>query len=335
MSKRRKLQSSVNPDMAALPEEWPFGSTMMPQRTNGGRDRQTIYATFYLRILQEIACARFEWKGMPKEIDTRYVELMLFRQALVGFMWDDQYDRYFCLRASSAGRWNMYDNPVALTLTGNGMVTKVNVPTFPTPETLGCVPIWANTLRTPDWDIVTLAATKLADLERTIEISLQTIRQPYFIAAEDTERLTVMNMFRQLQEGELAVFGTRSLMEKLEDTIKTFPLGIAQDYHLPGELIRDKQMIWAETMTFLGVNNIPQEKAAHVLEDEVNANNAQIQAVRTSALRARQYAAEQINDRFGLNVSVDWSNQIDYGDVGALSKEEDQTGDIKTERDSV
>lgn len=305
-------------------------------RQNIKRDRKTIYCDFYIRILTEIACSRFEWQGMPEEIDLRFLELTLFRSALCGFFFDNDYDRYFALRASSAGRWNMYDNPVALTMTGNGMITRNNMPTFPTTRKVhgipvtnddgskvidpGCVPIWGNTLRCPDWDIVYLSATKLAEVEITVENTLQTLRQPYLIAAEDSERLTVANVFRQMQEGQLAVFGSPDLMRTIEEKIKVFPLGVNQDYRTPGELIRDKQLLWSEAMMFLGVNNTTVEKNAHVLEDEINANNAQIQAVRTSALNARKLAAKEINRRFGLAVSVDWSTQIDYGDVEEVSQ---------------
>lgn len=305
-------------------------------RQNQKRDRKTVYCDFYIRILTEIACSRFKWENLPEEIDKRFLELTLFRQALVGFFFDDAYDRYFALKASGAGRWNFYDNPVALTMTGNGMITRNNMPTFPTKrkrlgiEVTGpdgkpiidqnCVPIWGNTLRVPDWDIVYLAATKLAEVEITVENTLQTLRQPYMIAAEDTERLTVMNVFRQMQEGQLAVFGAPGFMNNIEEKIKVFPLGVNQDYRTPGELIRDKQLLWSETMMFLGINNTTVEKNAHVLEDEINANNAQIQAVRTSALNARKLACDEINKRFGLDISVEWSDQIDYGDVEEVSQ---------------
>lgn len=281
-------------------EEYLYG----PFRGNAPRDRLALYETMYMRVLTEYATNRFKWTGLPEEIDRRFVEYELFRHALVVFFHEDKnFNRYFALRGSGAGGWNMYDNPTTFTVTGNSMSGLL-----PTRLTAGkeCVPVWANTMRVPDWDLVLLQSTKLAEIERTIEINLQAMRKPFVFAVEDTERLTFQNMWRQVQEGEPAIFGTQLMgHESLDQKVKLFDLKIDKDLVINLQLAKAK--IWNETMTYLGINNSNQDKRERLVAEEVGANDQQVSAARNSAMGARKYAVEQINRKYSLNVSVEWN----------------------------
>ena len=278
-------------------EEYLYG----PFRNNAPRDRKALYETMYMRVLTEFATNRFKWSGLPDEIDRRFVEYELFRHALVVFFHDEKdFNRYFALRGSGVGKWNMYDNPVTFNVVGNTMINRPRLKAGSE-----CIPIWANTVRVPDWDLVLLQATKLADIERTIEINLMAMRKPFVFAVEDTERLTFTNMWRQVQEGEPVVFGTQLLGDTLDNKVKLFDLKIDKDLVINLQLAKAK--IWNETMTFLGINNSNQDKRERLVSDEVGANDQQVSAARNSAMGARKYAVEQINKKYSLNVAVEWN----------------------------
>lgn len=66
-------------------------------------------------------------------------------------------------------------------------------------------------------------------------------------------------------------------------------------------------------MTLLGINNGNQDKKERLVADEVSVNNEQVVAARGVALHSRQMAAEEINRRYQLNVSVGWNPQADSG----------------------
>lgn len=295
---------------------------------NPNRNRKSLYERMYVRILTEICANRFSWKGLPDEIDTRFLELQLFRQALCVFFFDTEYDRYFALRGSGAGHWNMYDNPITFQVTGNSMINRtlqagnplykseiaiVNGEPVETKTLIrdGCVPIWANTLRAPDWDIVLLQATKLAEIEQTIEVNLKAMRKPFLFAVDDNERQSFTNLWRQHQEGQPVIFGTQALGDSLDEKVKLFDLGIDKEIVLNLQISKSK--IWNETMTLLGINNANQEKRERLVADEVSANDSQIMAVRNSALSAREYAVEWINKMYNLNVKVEWNETAPMG----------------------
>ena len=77
-------------------------------------------------------------------------------------------------------------------------------------------------------------------------------------------------------------------------------------------------------MTYLGINNSNQEKRERLVEDEVSANNDQVNAFRNIALNARKQACEEINKMFGLNVDVEWNLDSSYD----KEEMEDENGEL-------
>lgn len=271
-------------------------------RNNPARNRLALQERMYLRIFTEIACARFKWVGLPTSVDIRFLELTLFNRALSVFYFDKQFDRYMALQASGTGKINMYDNPTSYTVIGNTMVNK-------TLKGADCVPIWANFLRMPDWDIASIYATKIAEIDRTIEIDLLALRHPYVLIADDNQKQSVLQAFRQVQEGQPVIVGTNALGEMLENQFKLLDMKINPD--IVPNLQVAKTKIWNEAMTFLGINNANQEKRERLVASEVAANNSQVLMARNVALDARRTAAELISSKYDLDVSVHWNVDID------------------------
>jgi hypothetical protein len=271
-------------------------------RNNPERNRKAIEERMYLRIFTEIACARFKWVGLPTGIDERFLELTLFNRALAVFYFDESFDRYFALRASGTGKINMYDNPTSYTVIGNTMINK----TLKGDE---CVPIWANFLRMPDWDIASVYATRISEIDRTIEINLLAHRHPFMMFVDDNEKLSVTNAFRQVKEGQPVIVGTTALGDMMDQKVKLLDMKIDKDEVLNLQLVKGK--MWNECMTFLGINNANQDKRERLVVSEVSANNSQVLMARNVALDARRQACEIMNRMYGLSVSVHWNVDID------------------------
>jgi hypothetical protein len=278
------------------------GSLYDDFRNNPAKNRKSLEERMYIRIFTEIACARFTWTGLPDTIDVRFLELTLFRQALSIFYFDKEFDRYFALRGSGSGPINMYDNPTQFRVMGNTMVNK-------TLSAKNCVPIWANFLRQPDWDIALIYASKLAEIDRTIEIDLMALRHPFILVANDNERLSIVNAFRQVQEGQPVIVTTNALGDNLDAKFKLLDMKL--DVQLVPNLQVSKTKIWNECMTFLGINNANQEKRERLVASEVAANNSQVMMARNVALDSRRDAAERINKMYDLDVKVHWNVDID------------------------
>lgn len=277
------------------------GSYSLDQyRTNSARDRKALAENMYFRILSELSANRFKWTGLPPTVDARFLELTLYRSALSVFFKHDKFG-FLALPASGSGDFNMYNTPTSYTVTGNRFVSQKVL-------AKDCVPIWANALRIPETDTVLLYATRLAELDMTIEINARQMRRTYVVFAEENQRLSYENIMRQHDEGTPAIFGTQYLdLAK----IQVFPSAPNENAVLNLQVAKSK--VWNECMTMLGINNANQDKRERLVAAEVGANDEQVDSTRDVSLRARQEAARRINQRFDLSVSVDWAGDFDNG----------------------
>lgn len=283
--------------------------TTLRRASNPQITRQSLTERMYVRILTELAANRFKWEGLPPEIDVRFLELCLFNNALAVFFQDTTQrddagkvtrqgtDKFMAMRASGSGAWNYNDNPTKFTVVGNIWGSRLL-------DAKDCVPIWANYLRTPDLDIVLLYSNKLAQIDRSIEITALNMRHTTVIAADENERLSYVNAFKQFQEGQPVIFGTKNFMNDPK-AIQAF--SIAPHPDTIERLQTAKTRMWNEAMTYLGINNANQDKKERLVSDEVAANDEQVMATKNIALNARQEACEMIGRKFNINVTVDFN----------------------------
>lgn len=299
-------------------------------------DRMGAIQRMHVKRLTELAANRFEWTNLPEEIDPRFLELNLFYRALTVFFKDDTNDKYFALRGSPNGPWDIMDNPLSFQVTGNQF----------TPRTLSsartwkqgddgelvesdaeCVPIWANYLRVPDLDVVLIYAYKFADLDMTIEINAHNARRNKVVAVDENQQLSATNINREIDNGSNFVALKPDGMGALPTALD---LGILPDSIEKLHILRVR--LENECMGMLGINNANQDKKERLVADEVAANDKQVQATKNVALNSRRDAAAQINKLYGLNIEVNYheDNQPE-SEVGTGSKSE-PTGPVAVEK---
>jgi len=278
-------------------------------KNNPQQNTKRLILNMYKRHLTELAMNRFKWDGLPKEIDSRFMELELFRHALVTFYEETDAEfirnfgrRFFATAASPMGGLNVYENPIKFRTYGTHYQAK-------TLAANACVPIWANMLRTPDADIVQVYAEQLTELTITIQANSKLLRKQKYIYANENTRLSMVNMQRQSDEGVEVIYGQEGAMDPSNIQVLDLggdPVGVLN-------LMIAKSKLWNECMTMLGINNANQDKKERLVADEVAANDDQVFATRGIALNARQYACEQINAKYKdadgspLNVTVEFN----------------------------
>lgn len=267
---------------------------------NPGTNRKTVIERMYQRILTELATNRFKWTGMPEEIDVRFVEQTLFYQALSVFFWNTDFEKYMSLRGGAQGYLNYQNNPTGFVVVGNNFVSK-------TLSAKECVPIWSNYMRVPDHDIVSIYSTKLAEIDRTLEINSRNARRNKIVSASQDTKLSMQNMNRQLDEGQEVLFWQGQIPDG--SLIQALDLGINPDSLEKLHILRTR--LWNECMGLLGIENANQDKKERLVASEVDANNDQTSMMRYVNLNARRQAAEQINRMYGLNISVEYHTEID------------------------
>jgi hypothetical protein len=253
------------------------------------------YNMYYQR-LRDYALNIFEWSGLPESINVRFLETTMIDEGRCVFF-EDKTLGFLALPVQYGGKVNVYNEPTeykAVTVHYNKDLTPDNA-----------VIMYGMYSRQTLAQIIRLFARRLYQVERTMDVNIQAQKTPVLILADETQRLTLQNMYMQYDGNEPFIFGNKNGFDKESITVLQTEAPFVSD-----KLQTYKHNLWNEAMTFLGVGNAKQDKKERLVADEVSANDEQIQGARYIMLNARQDACKAINKMFGLNVSVDFKLNI-------------------------
>ena len=276
-----------------------------PSRMNDGRFRPNRAKAMrggefmlYQNMLWGLAEARFVWDGLPETVNERYLERVLHRHGLAVFFEYPRLHAFFALHAAGTGDVDVYGDPKTFRVTGNRYINREI-------SSKDCVPIWTNRNRINDQWVVNYYAAALAEAAETVRVNALNSRSPMILALSQEQRLAGENFYRQVAEGQPVIFTVKDDMGRgLAESVQA--LDNRQSPNAISDAIRVKKEIWDDAMLALGIQCAPPDKKERLVDDEVEAIQGQTAAFRGVAIGARQEAADAINERYGLNVSVHW-----------------------------
>ena len=248
----------------------------------------------YLNRLKEYALNMFEWINLPKTVDARFIELVLFEEGKINFF-KDELIGFLALRVNESGKQNVYNEYNKKYIYADNGFRRVR-------NLRNSVTIYNNYLRTPTYTTVNLYAIRLARVTRAIDLNIEAQKTPILITCPENQKLSLKNVYEQYK-GNAPVIYTDS--EFNLDSIKVLKTDAP---FVVDKLTLYKHDLWNEVMTFLGVNNSNQDKKERLVANEVDANDEQIEQARFNMLDARKDACKKINDMFGLNIDVKFRN---------------------------
>lgn len=251
-------------------------------------------ATFrqYYNRLTELAISMFEWKNLPDTVDPRFLELTLYADGQAIFFKDEDLG-YLTLQNAMNGGFNVYRIPVnRRAYAVNGYQKKLN--------DTDSVIIYNNALHTNSMLDTRMFAKRLYNIDRTIDVNVTAQKTPIFIQCDDTQRLSMLNLYKKYDGNEPFIFGDSALNP---NAIKVLTTGAP---YVADKLTELKTQIWNEALTYLGISNVNIVKRERLVSDEVTRNQGGTIANRYSRLNARRQACKQINELFGLDVWCDY-----------------------------
>lgn len=257
----------------------------------------------YNRYLN-LAINRFTWNNLPQGMESRKIEEMLIKTGKVMFFKDNGV--YICLQAFGVGMYDIYNEPITYNVVGNNFNKTID-------RDNGVI-IRNNATGTNDHDDLLLFAERINEVEQTMDVNLNAQKTPYVILCDEKERLTFKNILKQVNKFKYAIFGSKGLKINNVDVLQTkadFLLDKLQD---------TKNALMNELLTFLGINNSNTDKKERLLVDEVNSNNDFILVNIDHMYDERKRAVEEINKKFGLNISVEKREVIQSGDLYTRTK---------------
>lgn len=254
------------------------------------------YLQYYNRLL-ELAINMYEWKNLPDTVDERFLELTLFSDGMAVFFQDDGGLGYLCLQCMIGGELDVYRIPIDRTAYAtNGYQMRLN--------NQNSVIIFNNYTHTNSMLDVEMYARRLYEIERTIDVNVKAQKTPILIRATENQRLTMKNLYMQYDGNEPFIFGDKQLDMDGIKVLKTDAPYVADKLNIL------KRQIWNEALTYLGIENSNTEKRERLVSDEITSNLGGVAAQRFCRLNARRKAAKQINEMFGLNIQVDFREEV-------------------------
>lgn len=277
------------------------------------KSNNITFMHYYNRFL-EIAISRFEWEGLPDTIDPRFLELCLVTNGNCLFF-EDPFLGYLALRCILAPPLDVYNIPTKRrAIANNGYQKECGVD--------DSVIIYNNQIRTvPKLDLIGYSK-RLYNLDRVIDVNANAQKTPVLIKCTQEQLLTMKNAYEKFDGNMPVIFSDSKFDEEGFMVLKTdAPYVCDKIYQL-------KTQIWNEALTFLGIDNVNILKKERLLHDEITRNSGGVIASRNSALDARNYACEQINRMFGLNISCKFKADVSVIDEdNVLTKGEEEETD--------
>ena len=287
-----------------------------------GRRRKTEFAESalrnriahdqYLERLTELAIAMFDWQNLPDTVDPRYMELALFSEGMSVFFEDDEMG-LLCLKCMPDAPLNVYEIPMGRTAYAvNGYQKRLNDE--------NSVIIYNNMLHTNSVTMVEMFATRLAELDRIIEVNVRAQKTPVLVQGSETQRLTLKNVYKEYDGNAPVIYGDKNLDINSLKVLKTDAPYIAD------RLYQLKTQIWNEALTYLGISNMNIQKKERLISDEAIRSQGGTIASRYSRLESRREAVDKINAMFGLDIKVDFREDFRQSDDEYIIEGESDLG---------
>lgn len=256
------------------------------------------YTNYYYRLML-IARSLFKWNNLPNGIDEKWIERYLFSEGGCMF-YKDPTIGFMVAKIGYAGALNYYDEPTTLRPYATNYIYEGGQ----LKNNVNCVIIRNNDDMIPTYPTIQIYAYDLTNIKRTIDTNIEGQKMPNIILCSDKQRLSLKQVINQRKDNEPFIFGDKNLdIEQIKVLDTKTPIVF-------DKLQIQKQNIWNECMTFLGLNNANTDKRERLITDEVESNNQLIIANSDVMLKARKKACEQINAMFDLDISVERRSDI-------------------------
>lgn len=253
----------------------------------------------YIDRLKMLSVSLFSWKGLDNIAGTgasRFLELSLYEEGKGVFVKDDELG-YMALKASPSDKLNIYNLPTKVMAWSIGYNKQY--------EFDDVVYIMNNELQKPTREFMELFAYRLYETERTIDINLQAQKTPILIEGDTKTIVTLKNVYMQYSGNTPFIFGNKQfdISNKL-NVLKT------DAPYIIDKLDVHKHQIFNDALTVLGIDNANTDKKERLITNEVESNEQLITYYLNCYYKTRKKACDEINKKFGLNISIELNKDI-------------------------
>lgn len=275
---------------------------------------------------KQLAVGRFKWKNLPLHIDSIVLENMLYNHGVLYAWMNHTAGRLDFLPGNEVGRLNDYGEHTSINIVGlGGEVTKTGVPLK------SVVKIRNNPCEMNTRVYAESYAEISTDITQSIIVNARAQKTPVAIKTSKNNLSTAITAYESV-DGNAPVFVSDGLDR---ETTRFSMEAINTEAPYRGkDLMELKHDFENEYYTLLGINNANTDKKERQIVDEVNSNNELIEASVKNMLECRQTACEEINKKWGTDISVRLHN-LTVADGGGSLTDVTRLLDVVTQANEV
>ena len=265
-------------------------------RKNGLSQISNIKTTeMYKRQFVSLAENVFNIKNLDKYapfMDYSYVNQELVYKGKIAFFMDE-YLGLLALPYVNLGKLDLYGRPIDIQVIGrNGYTRKLNFGDY--------VIMWDNRSKQALIYDILQYAERVSLLQRTIDINVAQQRCPRIWKTKSENRKTIEDLIDGVSSNNEAILIYDNL--EIDDTQAILqPAPFVAD-----KLSEQKDKIWNEFLRLIGIANSSFQKKERNIRDEVFISQAGTIASRFTRFNSRVDAINKINEKWGLDLEVEY-----------------------------
>lgn len=256
-------------------------------------------AVDYYDRLMMLATSIFTWKGLDEIAGfgaSRFLEQSLFRFGKASFIKDEELG-YLVTNVNPAGKLNNYYLPVRVECYAPGYNKQFDFDDV--------VYIMNNELQKPTSSTIALFSNRLYNVERTMDVNLNSQKTPILIEGETSALLTLKNLYMQYDGNVPVIYGKKNYdLNNALNVLKT------DAPYVVDKLEIHKHELWNDCLTFLGINNMNTDKKERLIVSEAESNDDLINYYLNCFYKTRKQACDLINKKYNLDIKIELNKEV-------------------------
>lgn len=243
----------------------------------------------------------FDFEGIPDTWADNYFKAILFGKGFIAIFDDPNYG-VICQDCSLSDNYSLFRQPTRVIIANPFFKKSFQLKVGKTCEILKVQPDYRSVL-----DIVALYADMMAVSAETLAVNMMNSKVSYtFFAQNRAMAESFKKMYDQMASGDPFVVVDKDL--QAEDGSKNWDVffqNVGQNY-IVSSVLNDMKTIEDQFNTRIGIPNANTQKRERLISSEVESNDVDTQALVNVWMDTMQTDLKKINDRYGLNISVNY-----------------------------